>query len=52
MVLPGLVTEFFNLQTATEHARELLSQPVPLNQFVDEPEAVATRTRRGYASPA
>ena len=39
----GLVMEFFNLQMVPERFRELLGQPVPLNQSVDELEAVAAQ---------
>jgi AbiTii len=37
----GRVTEFLNLQTLPEGIRELLNEPVPLNQSVDELEALA-----------
>jgi AbiTii len=37
----GLVTQFLNVQTLPEGIRERLNAPVPLNQSVDELEALA-----------
>lgn len=39
----GLATEPFNLQVLPERVRKLLDAPVPLNQPVDELEALATQ---------